>query len=155
VSDRVVLTVLELATTVLGIAGVVAGLHALIRLRICLAARAVQDEVLGADDEVLTLLRVAADESWRIDGTQPLRRGLVRGRVKTALVHPMHGALITENDRRGRLRDHQTYVPPDGSEIRYLEGAAAVTQTLQGTPPRGKTLDQLWERGNGDGAGTP
>jgi hypothetical protein len=36
-----------------------------------------------------------------------------------------------------------------------LEGAAAVTQTLQATPPRGKTLDQLWERGNGDGAGTP
>ena len=100
----------------------------------------------------VTLAELAASEGWRIEHTAALRRLFARRRVKVSLTHPERGVLILESERRGCLRDHQAYVPPDGGEIRYLHGFAAVAQALQGTPPRGKTLERLWQHDKRNGS---
>jgi hypothetical protein len=94
-------------------------------------------------------VELAASEGWEIERTDALHRLFTRRRIRVALAHPTRGVLILESDRRGRLRDHQTYVPPNGGEIRHLYGTGAVTQALQGTPPRGKAPDELWQRRKG------
>jgi hypothetical protein len=108
--------------------------------------------VADASAEPPKLVELAASEGWEIERTDALHRLFTRRRIRVALTHPARSALILETDRRGRLRDHQTYVPPNGGEIRYLHGAAAITQALQGTPPRGKTLNDLWQRDKRNGS---
>lgn len=89
------------------------------------------------------LVMALKEEGWRVESVdRPRRRAELRRRFKMVMAHPRTvGTLIVEVDRRGRQRDHATYV--HASLTAWLDTATATLRCGSSRPRTAAALSTM------------